>query len=81
MGSGYVIEHCVTALSIIQKENMYRNYVTNSLYAIANTLGNAFGVGDIILKRYDEWIKPQAEADKTEEEVIEHIQERLRALG
>lgn len=83
MGSGYVIEHCVTALSIIQKENLFKNYIADTIYAIGNLVGNAFGAGDIILRRYADLINPQDDVveEKTEQEVIEHIQNRLKALG
>ena len=86
LGSGYVIDYCVSALSINQQEKMYRIYITDCLkYLTENTthLVGVNGVVDYGIKMTERWIdlrekKPQKVADnpnetKTTEEIVDGI--------
>ena len=68
MGSGYVIEHCVSALLERKKAEIYRVYVTDALRAAYKL--------DV---RYADLWKPQE--TRTSEEIISTLKGKLAKLG
>lgn len=89
LGSGYVIEHCVSAFSERQKEKSFKVYVTDCLQAIAaNTMHivGMNGVFDYGSKPTKRWIdlmeseKPKKEDPQTEkstEELVDDMWNRM----
>lgn len=67
-GSGYVIDHCISAFSEKQKWELYRIYVTDALKAKFN-----------LNFRYKEYFdKPET---RTAEEIKDGIKNKLKMLG
>lgn len=62
-----------------QRELAYRIYVTDALRTITENTAK-YGGGGYIKLRYADIINPKPEDDRTREEVVEHIREKLRAL-
>lgn len=58
LGTGYVVEYCVSRYNHKQEEKQYRIYLTDALMAIANNTARAFG-GSTVTMRYSDIIKPQ----------------------
>ena len=67
-GSGYVIDHCVSAFKEKQEFEAYRNYVTDSLKVIGH-----------LNKRYYDIIHPVVET-RSADEIIDSISEKLRRV-
>lgn len=67
-GSGYVIDHCVSAFLEYKKEDAFRIYVTDALKAYFH-----------LNQRYEDWFKPQD--IRTSEEIITSIKDKLARLG
>ena len=64
LGSGYVIDHCVSAFLKAQREELYQIYVTDALKAIGN-----------LNIRFIDYFKP--EETRTAEEIIDSIKQKL----
>lgn len=79
MGSGYIVDYCVTALALIQQRKAYEMYVTDALYALTQTLSGALG-GNAMSIRYTDWISTKNEPEATEEEIADKIGSKLRAM-
>lgn len=62
------------------REKIYRIYVTDALQYINGSMTNALG-GKSLTTRYSDLITPAREPDKTADEVITSIKDKLRALG
>ena len=77
LGSGYVIDHCISAFLQRQDEKLYRFYVTDALKAIAGNT-QLFAGGDSMSISYKEIIdrKPK-EKEKTAEEIIDNLKSKL----
>lgn len=58
LGTGYVVEYCVSRYNHKQEEKQYRIYLTDALMVIANNTARAFG-GSTVTMRYSDIIKPQ----------------------
>ena len=81
LGSGYVIDYCVSAFSEKKKIEGYRIYVTDSLYSIANMYSKVHGGEMAMEKRYQDILNfEKEEPKKTAEEVIERMREKARRL-
>lgn len=80
MGSGYIIEHCVSALDLEREQKLYRTFTAEVLYNINDILASAFN-GMKMTKRYPDLLNPPQEDDRTEGEIINHIQQKLKGLG
>lgn len=82
-GRGYVVEHCVAAFQNKQMSKLYQVYVTDALKLIAENTANIAG-GKSPQVRYIEAIEnissDEKEPEKTAEEVIDHIKDRLANL-
>ena len=79
LGSGYVIDHCISAFQKEQEEKLYRVYVTDALKAMVdNTMRFAGGVRlqnrfyDLAYKT-----KPKVEKEETADEIIMRIKNKL----
>lgn len=78
-GSGYVIDHCVSAFIEKQQSEAWKNYMANGIYAIANMYSVRNGGKAVYEKTYHELFE-KPEPEKTAEEVISHIRNGLKGL-
>lgn len=77
LGKSYVIDHCIAFFQRQQKEQEYRDYVGDALYAIAH---NTAALGGVEMKRkYTDVYKP--EETRTAEEIKDSMKEKLAAFG
>lgn len=79
MGSGYVMEHVLTAFCVIREEEIYRQYVTDGMYVISDSIAHIAG-GKSLQVRYEELIHPKDEDNRTEEDIINAIEQKLKAM-
>ena len=63
-GSGYVIDHCVSAFLKSQREELYQYYITDALKVIGH-----------LNIRFADYFKPQE--TRTSEEIIGGIKKKL----
>jgi len=71
-GSGYVIDHCISAYNLYTEEKIYRMYVTDVLRA-----GKDYPRWiDLVEQAYD-----RDENKETAEEIVSRLSERLDKLG
>lgn len=63
-GSGYVIDHCVSAFRKLQRDELYQYYITDALKAIGQ-----------LNFRFADYFKP--EETRTAEEIIDGIKNKL----
>lgn len=73
-GSGYVIEHCVSAISKKQQDKLYKVYVTNCLQAITENTSHFWGMNGVVdygSRMKTSWIDllEKNTAKKTENEI------------
>lgn len=68
-GSGYVIDHCVSAFSEKQKLDNFMYYVTDALKVI----------GHLNMRFYD--VVNPVEETRSADEIKESIKEKLRRIG
>lgn len=61
-----------------QRELAYRIYVTDALRSISENTAK-FGGGGYMKVRFADIIMPHPEDDRTSEEIISHIREKLRS--
>lgn len=57
MGTGYVVEYCVSRFREKQEEKLYKAYITDALMTLNNNIARAFG-GNTITVRYLDLGKP-----------------------
>ena len=74
MGSGYVIEHCVSAFSQRNKEKAFRIYMTDAIMCISETVANMGNGGSYMEKRYIDIIEPQDDEFDPDEIALDIIQ-------
>lgn len=83
LGSGYVIEHCISAFLKLQEEKAYRVYVTDSLKVIAE---NTTGAEErhAMSKRWIDLVEVKADekeeticAEEKASDIINSMKERL----
>lgn len=79
MGSGYIIDHCVAALNSMQKRDNLETYLTDCFFALNNNIANAWG-GITITERWYNINHPAPIETRTEEEIVEGIQAKLRMV-
>ena len=85
-GRGYVLDHCMSTLDFLNKEEAYRNYITDALrYIVNNTAGQeqrtqlkASYMDIINPKSREDDIKDVQEAEKKSEEIINHIKDLFK---
>lgn len=66
LGSGYVIDHCVSAFLKEQREELYQIYVTDSLKAIGH-----------LNRRFADYFNKPKKEERTAEEIIDGIKKKL----
>ena len=78
-GSGYVIEHCMSALRIEREQRDFRRYVATGLYALVNGKTQyACTYEEVLNPQTEEDKKKQAEYNKEEEKRIKsNLMEKL----
>lgn len=76
-GSGYVIDHCVSAFSKGQQEKLYRMYLTDALKVISeNTAGGEHR--SAMSKRWIDLAEPKKpEETRNADEIISDFKRRL----
>lgn len=81
-GSGYVIEHCVSAFLERQKEKAYKIYITDCLYSITNMYSVSHGGKEFpITKRFFEILEPpKQEKQETAEDVISRMRKKAEGM-
>lgn len=72
MGSGYVIDHCISAFNALEEEKLYKAYVTDALKIL---VGGERRYVDIVKQAYSK------ETKETASEIIERLSSGLDALG
>lgn len=73
LGSGYVMEHCVSAFSDRIKDKIYRMYITDGVMSISETIAQAFG-GRCLTQRYADIIDTSNEDnEETADEIVMRI--------
>lgn len=78
-GRDYVIEHAVSEINRRAKEDVYRQYVTETLRACAKGLGTEFTVG---YKDLLDSMRPQAPEDnRSADDIISTIKKKAEALA
>ena len=77
MGRGYVLEHCISTFNHIKREEIYKEYVTETLRHIAK------GVGYEIKVSYAELVdvKPEQEETRDPDEIIDGIKGKIAMLS
>ena len=79
-GRGYVIEHCISALSRKQKENAFKNYVCEALRIITKNTATHEGA-TYIDGRFSDVIdtsKPKKQDERKCGEIVSGIWARIR---
>ena len=82
LGSGYVIEHCLSAFQKQKEEEQFKEYIADGVYLVANNFAEHFG-GRTLTIRYRDLKKKSEEKkeERTEQEIISSIQEKMKALN
>ena len=70
LGSGYIIEYCVSAFNHIQEEKVYRIYITDALKYLAG-----------LNVRYAELIDTTPKDERTFEEITNDVWTRIMGGG
>ena len=81
LGSGYVIEYCVTAFSKNQREKSYQVYITDCLKIISSNTAHIGGGAEINKRWIDLVDQPKITETRTGEEVMDDFKNRLNKLG
>lgn len=68
MGSGYVIEHCVSAFSDMCEEKAFRSYIADGIKCISEAIANQFG-GSYLQERYADIVSISRTEEKTGDEI------------
>ena len=58
LGTGYVVDYCISRYKHKQEEKVYRAYITDTLMTICNNFANAWG-GERLTVRYIDLGKPK----------------------
>lgn len=82
-GSGYVVEHCISAFLEIQKEKAYKIYITDCLYSITNMYCMSHGGKDMpIQKRFAEiLIQEKPKKEETADDIISRMREKAKRIN
>lgn len=79
-GNRYVIEHCISLFRKKQEKKILKVYITDGLKVITETLQGVYG-GAALSTRYLDIIDPPPVDDRTADDIIENIKNKLQALG
>lgn len=75
-GSGYVIDHCISAFLQKKEERSYRVYVTDALYCITHNTAKYAGGKECTI-RWEDIITPSKEPEKSGDEIALEILKKL----
>lgn len=75
MGSGYVIEHCISAFSDYGRNKLFQTYVADCLHAISKTVAEHMG-GLYMENSFSNIIEPHEETEMTGDEIAMQVIER-----
>lgn len=78
IGKGYVMDNYIAFFKNMQKERMYKVYVTDALKAIATNTSKAYG-GVELNKRFIDVLEPHIEK-RTANDIINNIKRKLKGL-
>lgn len=70
-----MIEHCVLAFDQFMKQKLYREYVTDGLMCMSESVANAFG-GSYLQKRFADIINGVVEEEVSADDIVLGIMER-----
>lgn len=79
-GRDYLIEHVFFAEEIVQKEKLYKFYVTDTLKYLNDTIADKLG-GSVLKKRFEDVVEVKREKEKDPDDVICDIREKLNKMG
>ena len=77
LGKGYIIQHCVAFLKNKAVYKAYQICVTDALKVIAENTAHANG-GLTLNMRFADVISDEQPEERTEEEIINNLKEKLR---
>ena len=72
-------DFCIASFKREQEELAYKIYVTDTLKLIAENTAK-IGQGSYIKARYYDIINPKPVDNRTEEEIVDHIKNKLKQL-
>jgi hypothetical protein len=78
-GWGYVINSCISLFKNQQEEKAYKNYVTECLRIITENTAK-FGGGSYMQIKFSELIDQKPQDDRTADEIIQGIKEKVENL-
>ena len=78
-GRDYVIEHCISEINSRYKEELYRQYVTDTLRACAKGLGTEFNIS--YRELMDSIVKTAPEDDRSADDIISTIKKKAEAIA
>jgi hypothetical protein len=79
-GRSYVKDFCIASFKREQEELAYKIYMSDALKLIAENTAKFGQGGSYIKARYYDIINPKPVDNRTEEEVIDHIKNKLNQL-
>ena len=78
LGSGYVMDHCISAFQKEQEEKAFRIYLSDAVMAIADNTAKFAGGSKMSSRFYDIInIKKEAKKEETADEIILKIKEKV----
>ena len=78
-GRSYVKDYCIASFQREQEETAYKVYISDTLKLIAENTAKV-SQGNYINVRYYDLINPKPVDNRTEEEIIDHIKNKLNQL-
>ena len=73
------MEHCISTLREKNREKTLRVYVTDSLMYISEILAKRYS-GSYMSRRYIDLIEPKKEDERTPEDIISRLKDKMRKL-
>lgn len=83
LGSGYVIEYCISALLKEKRAERYQNYMSDAGYLLTNGFYTAHGAEEPLKERFVDKYIPKERIENPEEkagEIINRIRNGLKGL-
>ena len=80
LGSGYVIDNYISVFHKEQEDKAYRIYVTDTLRVLTENTAKAVHDGMYFKMRFSEILAPPKKEERTEEEVITNLMDKLRKV-
>lgn len=77
LGSEYVMEHCILAYNTYIEQQLYREYVTDGLRCLSESVANYYG-GTYLQKRYADIIHgfKEEEDERSADEIVLEVIEK-----